>query len=99
MGEDQGPLLIADGGRLGAVLVGDRGSLLNVVDQIAPGGGEAFVGLGFRTALQQGLHDTGSGNLLAASVEDLLLQLGNQGLSLAAELNRELGHRVSLVVS
>ena len=72
--------------------IGQLGRLLDVLDQIDPGGGEAFVGLGLGTAFHQGLHHAGGRDLLAPTVEDLLLELGDQGIRLIAELNRELRH-------
>ncbi|MCT0198417.1 hypothetical protein KQ313_01780 [Synechococcus sp. CS-1325] len=79
--------------------VGDLSGLLDVIDQISPGGCEALIRLGLRPTFKQGFDDPGCGDLLAAAVENLLLELRNQCLGLAAELNRELSHRMSRDVS
>ena len=68
------------------------GGLFDVLDQVGPGGGEPLVGLRLCAAFDQSLHDTCSRDLLAATVEDLLLQLSDQGISLVAELDGELRH-------
>ena len=72
--------------------IGELGRLLDVLDQIRPGGGKTLVGLRFRAAFHQGLHNTCSRNLLAPAIEDLLLKLSDQGIGLVAELDRELRH-------
>ena len=92
MAEDQHPLGIADVGRLAAVGIGELGGLLNVRDQVFPGGGEALVGLRLGTALHQSLNHARSRNFLAAAIEDLLLKLSDQGIRLIAQLDRELRH-------
>ena len=53
------------------------GRLFNVLDQIDPRGGETLVGLGASTTLNERLDNTSSGDLLSASIEDLLLQLSD----------------------
>ena len=72
--------------------LGDLGGLLDVGDQILPGGGETLVGVGSGTTFQQGFDHAGSGDLLATTIEDLLLKLGDESISLIAELDRELRH-------
>ena len=92
MAQHKRPLLIAEGRRLAPVGVGQLGRLLDVLDQIRPGCGKALVGLGFRTAFHQGLHNPRRRNLFAPAIEDLLLKLSDQGIGLVAELDRELRH-------
>ena len=72
--------------------VGKLGRFFDVLDQIGPGGGEAFVRLGLGAAFHQGLHHAGGRDLLATTVEDLFLELSDQGIRLVAELDRELRH-------
>ena len=72
--------------------VSQLGRLFDVLDQIGPGRGEALVGLRLGTTLNEGFHHTRGGHLLAAPIEDLLLKLGDQGISLVAELDGELRH-------
>ena len=72
--------------------IGQLGRFLNVLDQIGPGGGEAFVRLRLGAAFHKGLHNAGGRDLLATTVEDLLLKLSDQGIRLVAELDRELRH-------
>ena len=67
--------------------------LLDVGDQIAPGGREALVGLGFGSTFHQGLDHASRRYLLTPPVEDLFLELGDQGVGLVAERDRELRHR------
>jgi len=90
--EHQRPLLIRERGRLAAMGVGKLGGFFDVLDQIGPGGGEPLVGLRLCAAFDQRLNDAGGRDLLAATVEDLLLQLSDQGISLVAELDGELRH-------
>ena len=92
MTQHQGPLLITEGGWLAAMGVGELGRLFNVLDQIRPGRGKTLVRLRFCSALHQGLHDSSSRNLLAPTIENLLLKLSDQGIGLVAELDRELLH-------
>ena len=73
--------------------IGHLRRLLNVSDQVFPGGREALVGLGLGAALNEGLHHTSGRYLLAATVEDLFLELGDQGIGLVAELDGELRHK------
>ncbi|MEB3304697.1 MAG: hypothetical protein VKL58_00620 [Cyanobacteriota bacterium] len=68
----------------------DLRCLLDIRDQIFPGRGEALVGLGFGPTLEKSSHHSLSGNFLAPAVEDLLLQLSNQGVSLIADRDGEL---------
>ena len=93
MTEDQRPLGITEVGGLAAVGVGHLGGLLDVGDQVLPGGGEALVRLRLGTALHQRLNHASRGHLLTATVEDLLLQLSDQGIGLVAEFDRELRHK------
>ena len=72
--------------------LGDLRCLLDIRDEIFPGGGEALVRLGLGATLKKGRHHTLSGDFLASTVEDLLLQLGNQGVSLIADRDGELRH-------
>ncbi len=99
MTQNKRPFLIGEAGRLAAMGIGQLGCLLDVLDQIGPGGGEAFIGLRFRTTLDKSFHDTGSRDFLAATVEDFLLQLGNQGISLVAQLDGELRHNAGRQLS
>ena len=92
MAEHQRPLLICKRGRLAAVGVGKLGGFFDVLNQIGPGRSEPLVGLRLCAAFDQGLDDAGGRDLLAATVEDLLLQLSDQGISLVAELDGELRH-------
>ena len=92
MAEHKSPLLIGERGGLAAVGVSELGGFFDVLDQIGPGGGEPLVGLRLGAAFDQGLNDAGGRNLFAATVEDLLLQLSDQGISLVAELDGELRH-------
>ena len=73
--------------------LGHLGRLLNVGDQILPGGGKALIGLGFGAAFDQGFDHALGTHLFATPLEDLLLQLGNQGIALFADLDGELRHR------
>ena len=72
--------------------IGNLGRLLDIGDQIFPGGCKALIGLGFGATFHQGFNHTGCRNLLATSIEDFFLKLGNQGQSLIAELDGELSH-------
>ena len=72
--------------------VSQLGRLFDVLDQIGPGRGEAFVGLRLGTTLNEGFHHTSGRHLLTAPIKDLLLKLGDQGISLVAELDGELRH-------
>ena len=92
MAEHQRPLLIGERGGLAAMGVSQLGGFFDVLDQIGPGGGEPLVGLRLCAAFDQRLNDAGGRDLLAATVEDLLLQLSDQGISLVAELDGELRH-------
>ena len=71
------------------------GRFLDVFDQVGPGRGKALIRLGACTTFHQRLHHAGSGDLLAPSIEDLLLQLRDQGIGLVTQLNRELRHRTT----
>ena len=77
MAEHQGPFLITEGGGFAAMGIGQLGRLLDVLDQIRPGRGKTLVGLRFRAAFHQGLHNTCSRNLLTPAIEDLLLKLSD----------------------
>ena len=68
------------------------GGLLDIGDQVLPRRGKTFVGLGFGATFDQRLDHTRGGDLLATAIEDLLLKLGDESISLIAELDRELRH-------
>ena len=67
--------------------IGQLGSLFDVLNQVDPGGGETLVGLRTSPAFHQGLDDARSGDLLATPIENFLLQLGDQSISLVAQLD------------
>ena len=92
MTENEGPFLIGQRGGLAAVGVSQLGRFFDVLDQIRPGGGEAFVGLGFGTTFHKGFNDSRCRHLLATAIEDLLLQLSDESISFIAELDGELRH-------
>jgi hypothetical protein len=92
MRQDDRPFGIAEIGGLGTMGIGDLGGLLDVGDQVVPGGSETLVGLGLGTAFHQGLDHASGGDLLATAIEDLLLKLGDESISLVAELDCELRH-------
>ena len=77
MAEHHHPLFISQYRRLAAMRIGKLGRLFDVMDQIDPRGGETLVGLRASTTLNQSLDNTGSGDLLSPSIEDLLLQLSD----------------------
>ena len=72
--------------------IGQLGGLLDVFNQVGPGRGKPLVGLRLSTTLHKGFDDPCSSDLFAASVEDFLLKLSNQSISLIAELDRDLRH-------
>jgi len=72
--------------------LGHLGRLLDIGDQIVPGGGKPLIGLGFGATLNQGFNHALSTHLFATPLEDLLLQLGNEGIALLADLDGELRH-------
>ncbi len=72
--------------------LGDLGGLLDVGEEILPGGGEALVRLGFGSTFDQGFDNPFGGDLFAATVEDLLLKLGDQRISFVADADGELRH-------
>ena len=77
MAEHHHPFFIRQCRRLAAMRIGKLGRLFNVLDQIDPRGGETLVGLRASTTLNKSLDNTGSGDLLSPSIEDLLLQLSD----------------------
>ena len=95
MAQHHGPLRIGERGRLTAMGVSQLGGLLNVLDQIGPRRGEAFIGLGASPTFHQGFHHTSSRHFLTAPVEDLLLKLSDQGIGLIGQLDRQLRHQKS----
>lgn len=66
------PLGIGEIGWLSPMGIGNLGRLLNVDDQVFPGGCEPLVGLGFRPTLHQGFDNASDRHLLAAAIEDFL---------------------------
>ena len=72
--------------------IGNLGRLLNVGDQVFPGGCEPLVGLGFRPTLNQGFDNASDRHLLTAAIEDFLLELGDQSKRFVAELDSHLSH-------
>ena len=69
------------------------GGLLDVFNQVGPGRGKPLVGLRLSSTLHKSFNDPCSSDLFAASVEDFLLKLSNQSISLIAELDRDLSHQ------
>lgn len=72
---------------------------LDIGDQILPRRRKALVRLGFGSAFEQCFHHTLRGDLLATTVEDLLLKLGDQSISLVADRDSELRHGRSTSLS
>ena len=72
--------------------LGDLGGLLNVSEEILPRGGEALVRLGFGSTFDQGFDHPFGGDLFPATVEDLLLKLGDQRISFVADGDGQLRH-------
>ena len=68
------------------------GGLLDVFNQVGPGCCKSLVGLRLGSTLHKSFDNPCSSDLFAASVEDFLLKLGNQSISLIAELDRDLRH-------
>ena len=93
MTQHKSPLFVAEGGGLAAMGIGQLGGFLDVLDQIGPGRGEALIGLGFCSALNQSFDHPSCRYFFAAAVEDLFLKLSDQGISLIAQLDGELRHR------
>ncbi len=69
--------------------------LLNVFDQVLPGCRKALVSLRLRSAFNQGLNNACRGDFLATTIENLSLQLSDQGIGLVAELDAVTRHRLS----
>ena len=92
MGQHQRPFLIAEIGRLGSVGSGDAGRFFDIRDQILPGGGEALIRLRLSSTFQHGFDHSFRRHLLATTIEDLLLKLNDECISLVAELDGELRH-------
>ena len=67
--------------------IGKLGSFFNVLDQIHPGGREPLIGLRTGTAFNQGFHNPCGSDLLAATVEDLFLKLGDKSIGFVAQLD------------
>ena len=72
--------------------ISQLGGLLDVFNQVGPGRGKPLVGLRLSSTLHKRFNDPCSSDLFAASVEDFLLKLSNQSISLIAELDRDLRH-------
>ena len=70
--------------------VGQLGGLFDVLNQIDPGGGKAFIRLRSSPTFHQGFDNTSGRDFFAATIEDLLLQLSDQGIGLIGQLDRQL---------
>lgn len=95
MAQDHGPFGIAQRRRFAAMGIRQLGGLFDVLNQIHPGSGKALVRLRSGTAFNKGFNNASSGDFFTATIEDLLLQLSDQGIGLIGQLDRQLRHRKS----
>ena len=68
--------------------VGKLRRFFDVLDEIHPRGCESLVGLRTGTAFNKRFNNSCSRDLLATTVEDLFLKLGDESISFVAQFDR-----------